>query len=1285
MNNSRVTLFLTTLILSVNLMFAQDIFIRSGVFDLPGTEPGGVGEIVAGVDFDGDGLAEIYAINDNWNDTPEEMIPRLFKFEKVNGNWEVVWQAELNIPLQNTWPAMTYGDVDKDGKMEIIIGPVNNLDATTNPNPPRIVVFEAVGDGSDNLGVSDGAGNWLPNSQWNMDLADMTNMRPFRWFIKDIDNDGIDEIIFSDRAGAASPFQIGVVSVDNIPDNGDGSETWTLEFANTLFQPGFVRSATIEVPEIEVGGFGEIVSGVDLDGDGKLEIYAVNDNWNDTPLELVPRIYKYEWNGAYWEIVWSAVLDIPLQNTWPALAVGDLDEDGKMEVIWGPVNNISTENPNPSRIVVFEVAGDSSDVLGVPDGNGNYLPNAEWTIVDTDAQNERPFKWVVQDIDLDGKQEIIFGARAGNLRYGVVSVDIIPDNGDGSETWTLEASALSAGPVDGGTIYDIAVVNDYIYLLHSNGDVTPIKYEAGVYTAKPLLLAKFPGGSWKSSSVVDIDKDGVLEFVVGGWNGSNSDVYLAKPNGDTLDVSVIGNFTALGATYLNGGSSGDIDGDGKVDFIFGSRTAVSDPNGSVYRLSYLGGDITSADSYEESLVDHGLLETGGQFDIVSVADLDGDGVDEVAYSGIPRSSDPVPIGIIKYQTTPVAGNNKWDLAIVDNVIYLFDQNGIVHPVQYLNDQWQVLPSLSGVAGGLGSFKGSVVTDVDGDGVEEIVVGTWFSSGAGKVYLLKPYNGGLQSNLIADLADLGAVRLNGAAAGDIDDDGYMDFVFGSRASGGGIFRVEYRGGDITDINSYVTQKIDEGIIASADQLDIVSLANLDDDKDLEVVYSGIPRSTFPVPIPIVVLDVQKISTTPIAEVKIDADGDYILDNLGQEFTIVGVVTSINPTATSNRFSYYIQDATGAINITKGGETGGGPVFEIGSRLQVTGVLGQFRGLSQLEIANLDSNLLFLGAAAIPAPLKITLPQLLSNPEFYEGMLVQITPLAKTETSPAWPAEGSDANMIVTDGIEQLTLRIDKDTDIDGSVEPVYPISVKGNITQYSSASTVYNDGYQLSPNFFADISGNVPAPPSPYYYFSDETRAAFADQTVQISSLDQQFVISWTPAVDLNNDPIFYQLQFFIDGNPSDFGVTDQTTLTLTGQDVINALGGQNKTVQMNVRCRGLEETLVSSVDTLTTTFDILVSVDDESFIPKEFFVDQNYPNPFNPTTSIKFGLPSQSVVDLRIYDILGREVAVLINNQNLSAGTHTYNFDAKHLSSGTYIYRISTGNNVVSKKMLLIK
>jgi hypothetical protein len=88
--------------------------------------------------------------------------------------------------------------------------------------------------------------------------------------------------------------------------------------------------------------------------------------------------------------------------------------------------------------------------------------------------------------------------------------------------------------------------------------------------------------------------------------------------------------------------------------------------------------------------------------------------------------------------------------------------------------------------------------------------------------------------------------------------------------------------------------------------------------------------------------------------------------------------------------------------------------------------------------------------------------------------------------------------------------------------------------------------------------------------------------------------------------------------------------------------------------------------------------------PTEFALEQNYPNPFNPATTIKFSIPEQSRVTLKIYDVLGREVSTLVNEVR-NAGNHEVNFDASNLASGMYIYSIKAGDYNASKKMMLLK
>jgi hypothetical protein len=82
---------------------------------------------------------------------------------------------------------------------------------------------------------------------------------------------------------------------------------------------------------------------------------------------------------------------------------------------------------------------------------------------------------------------------------------------------------------------------------------------------------------------------------------------------------------------------------------------------------------------------------------------------------------------------------------------------------------------------------------------------------------------------------------------------------------------------------------------------------------------------------------------------------------------------------------------------------------------------------------------------------------------------------------------------------------------------------------------------------------------------------------------------------------------------------------------------------------------------------------------------QNFPNPFNPTTSIDYSVAKQSVVSLKIFDVLGREVAVLINNEVKQAGSYNAEFNASNLPSGVYYYQIKAGDFTDTKKMILTK
>jgi hypothetical protein len=98
----------------------------------------------------------------------------------------------------------------------------------------------------------------------------------------------------------------------------------------------------------------------------------------------------------------------------------------------------------------------------------------------------------------------------------------------------------------------------------------------------------------------------------------------------------------------------------------------------------------------------------------------------------------------------------------------------------------------------------------------------------------------------------------------------------------------------------------------------------------------------------------------------------------------------------------------------------------------------------------------------------------------------------------------------------------------------------------------------------------------------------------------------------------------------------------------------------------------------------VTDVEDTKQLPTEFLLSQNYPNPFNPSTKIKYSIPQSSNILIKVIDILGNEVATLVNEEK-PAGTYEINWNAANLPSGVYFYQLKAGDFIQTKKMLLLK
>jgi len=139
-------------------------------------------------------------------------------------------------------------------------------------------------------------------------------------------------------------------------------------------------------------------------------------------------------------------------------------------------------------------------------------------------------------------------------------------------------------------------------------------------------------------------------------------------------------------------------------------------------------------------------------------------------------------------------------------------------------------------------------------------------------------------------------------------------------------------------------------------------------------------------------------------------------------------------------------------------------------------------------------------------------------------------------------------------------------------------------------------------------------------------------------------------------------------------------------DIINSGEEKEVTFRFDVN-RNTPINKKDTIDLMITSSDGLMMM--KTFIfsytgPKEFKLEQNFPNPFNPTTTIQYQLPTDARVTLKVYDILGSEVATLVNEEQ-EAGYKEVNFNGINYASGMYVYRLMAGKYISTKKMMLLK
>jgi hypothetical protein len=195
-----------------------------------------------------------------------------------------------------------------------------------------------------------------------------------------------------------------------------------------------------------------------------------------------------------------------------------------------------------------------------------------------------------------------------------------------------------------------------------------------------------------------------------------------------------------------------------------------------------------------------------------------------------------------------------------------------------------------------------------------------------------------------------------------------------------------------------------------------------------------------------------------------------------------------------------------------------------------------------------------------------------------------------------------------------------------------------------------------------------------YFYGEKFPAGYIVEA-RIPLVDLATKRSWdrTANIDTINWKVGYKISFDIGINDNDGNNTDPADPQADREGMIFYSPTNGDQGYQNV-----------SRWTYTWIGDEVTGVEDDENLVNKFDLQQNYPNPFNPSTKITYSILEPGLVSIKVFDILGRQVAELVNNQQ-SAGTYTVDFNAQNLSAGVYLYKIESGSFQASKKMILMK
>ncbi|NOX90765.1 MAG: T9SS type A sorting domain-containing protein [Calditrichaeota bacterium] len=516
-------------------------------------------------------------------------------------------------------------------------------------------------------------------------------------------------------------------------------------------------------------------------------------------------------------------------------------------------------------------------------------------------------------------------------------------------------------------------------------------------------------------------------------------------------------------------------------------------------------------------------------------------------------------------------------------------------------------------------------------------------------------------------ETGGYGVYGGAIGDIDLNGKLDYVFGSRGAdpNAAIFRAEYQGAQdqVADPSNWTVSVIDSNY-ADGGRWGVIGLANIDDDPNLEVLYtSSVPAGGLfgDGPQPVVVLDnTAEVETGPWQLTKLDYEYMGIFgDTLGANH---GIVVDNNDRVWvgswgADAIVVYNSDGTKAFQIDSVN-------IQTLAGADTTIYLKWCRGMN----VDPDGNVLY-------AQTGIVLKLNYEDGSVLDYVYIDYSPLKPAVDDEGYIYIGRVVGVSPVDVIDPTTFEITQNITLDplaGGYARGMEVSadgkrlLPGNLSSGVHKVYIYETtdfvNYPLADSIYKDNKGN------PILTQQSVTVDRFGGNNIFWYSQDNSYGAGGPDQLEnalvmFNFDNMNYGYLWMPDPGSSEYTGPRGAAMANDGQTiyVANWNGG-----------------VVYKYKWMPT------SIKDKDQVVSGYLLEQNYPNPFNPTTNIKFYLPKAGKVKLVVYNMLGQKVATLIN-KNLGAGYQTITFDASHLASGVYVYMLQAGDVKLSKKMTLLK